>query len=486
MKHPKSYSVLEVLNYANVGLIFEFYCTKESEFIVSDLTKYTSKNIILTNEYKYEPSYSNAILLKEYEAKKSRYQFKIAPQSYHSILPIVDSVSKWIAESAQTTYDTNLKISLSFNHRHLETLESISEMNPTRLVLKFDENFVYSRFPEQKYSPYALSIKTLAPTGTYVNEMEISKNIDYILTLPAACYYGIDFSNYTQGILECNYIGGKDYPKKSAEIKEILEYFIIKTYQSLNEDYEFYSAFEMQEMKRITEGFTKIQMAYYDPEIFLKEFANLKVYVDLKTSLQTLKTFWTILRKPLFEMILNGHLREGQFNYDTEIAKFQLRKANIGGTLLKNLDFVKCEITGVLENCTFMNCNVVNSRVYNSKFIDGNNLINSYAEAVSINRHNEVKNSYIINTDEVINCPIIESVIKFATPGKSMTLDENSTMIIKQEPLPQKSEAIQVEEIRDYKFLKDLRNDDYKDKGFQNAYDRNKYIKHGDEKYKKL
>ena len=473
MRKPKSFSILEVLNYADVGLTFQFFSTKESNFIVSDLSKCTSKNIVLTNETKYVPTYSDALLLKEYEAKRARYQFSLAPQNYHSVLPLIDSVSGWLSESAETSHDTLLKISLSFNHRHLDTLSSISGMNPSKLVLKFDENFVYERFPEQKHSPYALSIKTLAPVSTYIDEKEIAKNIDNILTMPCAGYYGLDFSNYTRGILECNYIGGKDYPKKIKESKEILEYFILKSYQSLNE--EFYTVFEVDEMKRLTEDFGKIQMSYYDPEFFLKEFQDLKVYVDLKTSNQILKTYWNTIRKPLFEMILNGGLRKGQFNYDTDTSRFQLRKAGIGGTLLKDLDLIKCEITAVLENCSFTDCNVVNSRVYDSKFVQGNKVINSYLERASINKQNEVIKSYVVNNEEVVNCDIKESVIKFATPGKNMTIDENSTLVVKREPLPQKTQAVDVEEIRDYSWIKSLNKSE--DKGFQNAYNRDKYLK---------
>lgn len=474
MRHPKSYSVQEVLNFSNIGFIFEFYSTKESNFIISDLSNRTSKNIMLTNEIRYQPTYTNAILLKEYEAKRSRYQFLIAPQNYHSVLPIIDSVTEWLSESAETSHDTKLKVSLSFNHKHLETLSTISGMNPTRLVLKFDENFIYSRFPEQKHSPYALSIKTLAPITTYLNEKEIGMNIDTILALPASGYYGIDFTNYTRGILECNYIGGKDYPKKSKEIKEILEYLIIKSYQSLNE--ENYSLFEIDEMKRITEDFGRIQMSYIDPEIFLREFSNdIRVFIDLKTSHQLIKSYWTVIRKPLFEMILNGNLRKGDFNYDTEVGRFQLKRGGIGGTLLKNLDFVKCEITGVMENCTFQDCNVVNSRAYNSKFIEGNKIINSYLEGASINKRNEVIKSYIVNNEEVVNCDVKGSVIKFATPGKNLTLDESSTLVVKGERLPRLTDAIQIEEIRDYAFIKSMRKTE--DKGFGNLYDRNKYLK---------
>jgi hypothetical protein len=474
MRQPKSYSVQEVLNFSDVGLTFEFYSTKESNFIVSDLMHHTAKNIVLTNEKRYVPTYSQAILIKEYEATRARYQLLLAQQNYHSILPLIDSITGWLSESAETTHDTKLKMSISFNHRHLDTLSTISIMNPTRLVLKFDENYVYSRFPEQKHSPYALSIKSLTPVATYINEKEIAKNIDNLLTLPAAGYYGIDFSDYTRGILECNYVGGKNYPKKTKEIKEILEYFIIKAYQSLNED--FYDSFEINEMKRITEDFGKIQMSYINPEIFVKEFTEIQAFVDLKTSQQILKTYWNIIRKPLFEMILNGKLRKGNFNFDTQLGRFQLKKGYIGGTLLKNIDFAKCEITAVMENCMFKDCNVVNSRAYNSKFVQGNKIINSYIERATINKNNEVINSYIVNNEEVINCPVIKSVIKFATPGKDITLDEGSTLIVDKQPLPQKTDAIQVEEIRDYSFIKKM-NKKSDDVGFGNLYDRNKYLK---------
>jgi hypothetical protein len=474
MKKAKSYSILEVCNWADIGIIWEFYSTKESAFIVSDLSKCTSKNIILTNETIYHPSYSNAILIREYEATKSRYQFHIAPQNYHSILPLIDSVTTWIAESAETSHDTQLKISLSFNHRHLDTLSSISNMNPSRLILKFDENFVYSRFPEQQKSPYALSIKKLAtPVSNYINETEIEKNINYILTTPQSEYYGINFSNYTRGILECNYIGGRDYASKAKEIKEILEYFIIKSYQSLNE--EDHDEFEKYEIKKMGARFSKIQMAYYDPEIFINEYKDLKIYVDLKTSDQIIKTFWNTLRKPLFEMILNGNLQKGIINYDADLGIFQLKKTKIQGTYLKNVDFVNCEVSGIFESCTFISTEITNSRIYNSKFIKGNKIINSYLEGASVNKENEITKCYVINEEEIINCPIKESVIKFATPGKNITLDEHSTIVVTQMPLSKKTDAIQVEELRDYAWIKEMNKSE--DKGYQNAYDRNKYLK---------
>ena len=474
MLKPKSYSILEVLNFSQIGLVFEFYSTKETNFMVEELGSLIGKNIVITNDESFNPSYTNAILLKEYDAKRSRYQLSIAQQNYHSVIPIIDAVSGWISEHCETTFDTQLKVSLSFDHRHLQTLSSVSQMNPTKLILKFDENEVYKRFPEQKGSPYALSIKNLAPISNYINESEIENNIKYILTTPYAEYYGINFKEYTRGILQCNYIGGKDYSLKSKEIKDVLEYFIIKTYQSINEEDEF-NDFEKFEIKRLTENFEKLQMAYYDPEVFLKEFSNIKVYVDLKTSVQTLKTYWNNLRKPIFEMIMSGGLREGQINYDAQLGRFQLRKGKLNGITLKDMDLVSCELSGVMEGSSFITCDIKKSRIYNSKFISHNKINESYLNSASVNKGNEINNCYILNKEEIINCKVKESLVKFATPGKNIEVDESSTIIVKQLPLPEKTNAVKIEGIRDYSWIKGLNKTE--DKGFQNKYNRNTYLK---------
>jgi hypothetical protein len=40
----KSYSILEVYNFTDVGLLFEFYSTKETKFIVEELSRLIGKN----------------------------------------------------------------------------------------------------------------------------------------------------------------------------------------------------------------------------------------------------------------------------------------------------------------------------------------------------------------------------------------------------------------------------------------------------------
>jgi hypothetical protein len=174
-------------------------------------------------------------------------------------------------------------------------------------------------------------------------------------------------------------------------------------------------------------------------------------------------------------MIVNGNLRQGQFNYDTDNARFQLRNGILSGNIIRNMDFVSCKLSGVFENCNFIGSTIERSRIDRANFIRGNVLKESYASRISVNQENEIDRCYIVNSEEMINCNVKESVIKFATPGKRMKADDRSTIVIKQMPLPVKSDAVHVEEIRDYSWIKKMRKSE--DKGFQNEYSKNKYMK---------
>jgi hypothetical protein len=131
-------------------------------------------------------------------------------------------------------------------------------------------------------------------------------------------------------------------------------------------------------------------------------------------------------------MIINGGLREGQFNYDTQIGRFQLRKSKLTNSLnsIKDMDLVHCDLSGIMENCSFVSCNIGKARIYNSKFISNNNVQDSYMEGVSVNKSNEIARCYVVNNEEIINCPVKESVIKFASPGKAMEADDKTTVLM--------------------------------------------------------
>jgi len=474
MNHPKKYNLPEVFNNVSLGFTFEFYSSKATDFIVENLGDLTTKNIILTNGNSYEPTFGNAVLIKEYEGQKPRYSFRLAQQRYDSIIPLMREVLGWISETSQCTHDTVMRVNMSFDHRHLQTLNTLSKMNPQKLILKMDEEFIYERFPEQEFSPYSMSIKQLLPISEAVYVPDLIKNVNYVIGIPKTSYYGINFEDYTKGILEFNYIGGDDYASKVKEILEVVQYFVIKTYQSLNEN--DYTKEEVRELKKLTEEFYKIQEAYYEPEKFNELFKDIKVAVDLRRDSQLIKAYWHKIRNTLFETVINNKMRTGQFNFDTQYGVYQLRKAEITCTNIDGFDLVLCEASGVMKNCNFISCEVNNARIYNSKVVKGTTINDSYLQKVTVDKENILEHCFVENNHEMLNCNIKDSVIKFAGIGKSAKLDEGTVIIDREDKIRPEAIGVEVEEIRDYKWFKDLLGKKPEDHTFGNEYIKKRYI----------
>jgi hypothetical protein len=473
MNQSKSYTLPEVFNNTRMGFILEFYSSKSSDFIVKELSELTIKNITLTNEFYREPSHSNAILIKEYEGKKPRYSLHLAQQEFNSILPIIKNALKWISETSETTNDTVMKVNMSFDHSHLRTPYSISDMVPQKLIVKFNEDYIYNRFPQQKNSPYAVSIKQLIPLNESLYTNDLVKNINYTIGIPTKNYFGINFNEQTQGVIQFNYIGGANYAYKEKEIVELLEYYTIKTFQSLNE--RDYSDNELKDLRKLTDKFYKIQEAYYDPAIFTDQYPDIKIAVNLRRDTQLLKSFWPKMRNFIFEMVINNQMLKGEINYDTDFGRYQVRSADLNCSRLHDVDVVKCNIKGIVENCSLWSCDVKSSRISKSVLIKGNEIKESYLNAVSAERPNVIEKCFVENNNEFIDCTIKESVIKFAGIGKSATLDE-STVIIGRETRQPVAKGVEVEEIRDYKWLQKLSGKQPNSSKFGNEYVKKPFI----------
>jgi hypothetical protein len=279
-------------------------------------------------------------------------------------------------------------------------------------------------------------------------------------------YNGINFKDHHLGMLEFNYIGGLDYAEKQTEIIECLEYYVLKTYQSINE--EHYTREEYNELMRITRELIESQESFMDPQKFIEMYPNVKITANLDSRIQTLRTFWHEMKKTLFEMVINNSVARGEFNYDSDAVKCQLRNATVSGQTISNMDLVMCKVTGVVENCVMHECEVNNSRIYRSKIAANNTIKQTYMRNTTVDHNNLMEYCFVENANETINCVVRGSVIKFAGVGSLARLDE-STVIIENRPFaPKYDSGVHVEEYRDYRWIADMnksRNDD-----FQNVY----------------
>lgn len=470
---PKDYSIAELFEATQLGLTFEFYSSKKDKFIVEDLSVPLGKKVVITGNDKAMPTWSSPVLLKEYNGRKPRYQLKIAPQDYLSIGSGLHGVLEWIKNNASLDYSTKLSVDLSFRHRNLQTLSTISNMDVGKMILKMDETLLYSKFPQMKESPFALSIKRIIPYEGFLNVSNSINNLNTSFQLPIAEYYAIDFTDQTMGNLRFNYIGGSNYAEKPNDINEAIKYYIISTYQVLNT--QGYTADMQYELKKLTEEYSKMRRAYYEPEYFLKEYKDIKISVDLNRAEQITKSYWNNIRKPLLKLVLESDLREGDFNVDTQEGRLELRDAELNGVRIDGFHLIRCQVKGLIENCKVWQSKIVNSRISKSILVAGNDVDTSLIETTRADRTNVIDKSYIINQGEIINCEVNESIIKNAGIGQNAHLDENCTLIEDRNPIsPPPSEGIQIEELRDYRWI--LKMKETPDLGFQNQYINKTYI----------
>jgi len=465
---PKEYSVQEVYNNSIVGLKFEFYSSKKSNFIAEDLGKAVGKGVVLTENENIPPTWSTPILLKEYNGKKPRYQLKIAMQDYISLNPAIGGVLKWINENAALDYSTLLNVSLGFKNRQLQTLSTINNMDIGKMILKIDENFIYNKFPLMEYSPFSLSVKRIVPFEGFINASNPMGSLKNFFNLPVSPNYGIDFTEQPMGIIKFNYIGGPKYASKPHEVNETLKYYIISTYQVLNTS--GFTVDMKHEQDKLTEKYSKIRRAYYEPDYFMDAYPSIKVLVDLKENDQTIRTYWDKIRNPLLRLVLESGFNKGIFNWDSDIGRFEVKDAKLNGVKVSGMNLLNCEIRGLVENCHLWRSKAQHSKISNSILVSGNEIETSLIEGCRADRSNSIERSYIINKGEIINCKVSESVIKNAGIGQNAKLDEECTIIQDREPkTPAPQQGIKVEEVRDYRWIKSMRKGE--DQGFANEFE---------------
>jgi hypothetical protein len=457
--NPKNYSVNEVLNATYVGLTFEFFSTKDSQFIIEDLQNISGKQVILTDE-NYEPTWSTAILLKEYSGPRSLYKFSIGLQNYQTIGTILNDTLKWINSSAYVNESTGLKIKLNFDNKQLQTINTISNMNLGKLILKLDETYIHQRFPEASKSPYALTMKKLVPLNNFALSEPMIHHINEDFEIPKESYYGIDLTEQRYGNLIFNYSIGAKYPEKIKEINELLFCYILTAFNSINE--KEYTEAENKEFEKLTEDYRKLRRCYYDPKYFLNEYKDIKISVDLISNQQTIISFWDKIRDNLLKLMVESNFRKGYINLDTEDERYQLKNADLYGVKIKNVDIARSDLNGcVFENAYLYHAKVTGSQLFGGIIVNSCEISESKLSNVRIDRANKIHKCYILNMGEVVNCNITESIVRNATMGKETKLDEHSIVIERKNITnPAPVMGIDVKEVRDYRWIKQLSNPD--------------------------
>jgi len=432
----------EILSSSKVGIEFEFFTELKIKSLSRDLSRTLGKKVIVPVEVKgfdevekgsyhsdLEPTNTLFKLERDFSGGRDMYEMITGPLPYEEARIIIIKMLQWIKIKGWTNDKCAIHLNISFNEFKVKLREPLINLNVLKFILGFDENFVYSRFPNRKDSVYAKSINNFYPISRFIffdSPENIDKN-DYIL--PHEKYYGVNFTKLPKNYLEFRYLGGENYESKTFKILECLDYFVTQLYSTLQQG-NTYTPAEKDKLYKTLKAQKKAVQTFSDPELFLVTYPDLRVTVDMRGEIEILKAFWTTLRDKLFSLVVDSGLKKGHFNLDNDMSVPQLRdgvmkKANH----IQGMELFDCEISGTISDSDIYRCKIDSSRLSKCKILESSDIEGSKLENTSIMPGSTLTNCYVSNPSEIIDAKMIGGVIRKGIIGKNAEISKTTLII---------------------------------------------------------
>lgn len=417
---------IDILKNAVAGFEFEFY-TKKSYYKFLELMnremdpikfwgfrKYHSKFKPDENNFKLEPDLSGGYDMVE---------IVTGPMPYVNARIVLLKILKLLQIHAETDDKCSIHINLSFDK---DCEKSLDDLNILRLVLDVDEDFVYKFFPDRENNYYAKSVKRIIPFKGYHYAHNAAHLLVNNLELPDTKYFGINTNNIRAGRIEYRYVGGKDYQFKTAEILQLMDYFILLTWNNLD------AKMDDDDMDKLREYLSEniaVFKNFEKYEDFIGEFPSIGLKVDKKADYAIVNTYYGEFKDKLFDLIMNTYnLHNCIINYDTETQLLEVVEANVKAIFdVKGIEFIDCNVEGGnFDDCRFISCNVKNVFASASKIMS-TEVFKSKLTGTYIDQFSTIDECYFYNG--VMNGQMRGGVFRRGRVGEYGTLDDRVRII---------------------------------------------------------
>ena len=438
-----NYKKEDILTNSKIGLEFEFFSKLSDKEILKSLSKLLNKRVVMPLAISAlgqdsEPLYHSPVevssdifkLEPDFSGGPSMYELVTGPLKYSEAINIIKSVFDWIDRYGYTTDRASIHANISFDYEHLNPTSKITELNVSKFILGFNEDFVYDRFPSRKNSVYARSIKSIIPNSFfYYKSLPDDGDFSNSVNLPNEKYFGVNFTKKEQDYLEFRYMGGSGYQNNIDKTIETINYFITHLFNSINNpELDKKETGKMNNIFQKHSELVKCFSRYYN---FKSKYSDIIVSIDNNKSDQVVETYWNKIKDKLFSIMINGDFSKGRYNYDSDFGAHQLAEANLKECRLSGIDIVKCEIDGFIENCSIYYSTINNSIAVDCELIRENTCNDSKIENTILNNGNTLNNCYIVNPDKVINCEVNGGIIRKGEIGAHSTLDDKVIIVEK-------------------------------------------------------
>ena len=390
-KFSDRFSVAKETAGAIVGMEFEFYSNhsyyKTLELLnvrlrpvnVHGVGQYHSDLNVDADNFKIEPDMSGG---------PDMVELITGPMEYHEAKNMLVKCLRFIRENGYTDDRCSVHINISFRDKKM------SSLNKLKLLLDFNENYVYEKFPDRIGNVYARSVKNIIPFKFWNSDVTSASLLLSSIELPEDTkYYGINISDTTRGWIEFRYVGGEKYETKQEDIMDLMDYFIIQTYNSISVPMD-------QSHDIILNSYLSKNMADYTKFKSYEDFVSLHddviFTVDKDDDINLCRAFYDKCSDTVFDLYKNAVTGSVTINYDSDTNAIEVVGADIKGTEdIKGVMLIDCSTAG----CTIMGC-----RVYNC----------------------DVKTSHVVSCD-IRGCTVTESKLTNCTVSGSEIVDSFMT-----------------------------------------------------------
>lgn len=438
------YNATDILNASRIGFEFEFLSKEDPIQIARSLTstlgtkvivpmnvddikgaklKYHTPVKVTANLFKLEADFSGGIHMKE---------LVTGPLNFKDAKIILLKTLKWIDDNAWTTERAACQLNVSFDKWKMPIPIDIEHMNTLQFCLRFNEEYVWKRFPNRKDSVYGKSIKHIIPNNIF--DVKVAGGKTQFTVAPNK-YYSVNLTKVPDGYVEFRFIGGADYQKKRKQIVEIMEHSILSLWKSL-QDTEL-SGNDIYKLDKIMRENKRYLEAYKNPELFKRNFPHINLTINLLNDIETFKTMWDHIKDKLFKFMLSAGTDKMVINYDSDAGVLQVKDADLKFCEVENIEFINCNGFGIFKNCKFYKCMLEKSHVYNSDFVQECTARDCKIEDSNLYKSNTVIDSFIVNKpDKVINCIIEGGVVRSGTKGPHCQVSDSTSIIELDDPKP--------------------------------------------------
>lgn len=425
----------EIFSKTNIGLEVEFFSRHEREDVADMLSELLGKEILIADKhhddevkiddktYKIEPDYSGG---------KSMIELITWKEPYSSFRETLSKILGWIQSHGSTDHTSSIHLNISFDELDIPSKKKLENLDTLKFILKFDEERIYTYFPNRRKSVYSRSIKYLRPVTKFNHSDKIINTIDrHSYIVPSEKYYGVNFSKLLKGYLEFRYIGGKDYEYKEEEIVELLDYFILHTYSIAYAGVD-YTDDDIEAINQIVAEHNRISMILSTYESF-KKFAGKKIEltVNLLDNPQMMKIYFGKIREKLYDILVFTDFISGKINYDSDIEKFQIKDASLSNAFfLTDCHIINSRVSGNIDRCEFWNSTVTGSIIKDGILHGGNIIEKSKIVNTPVGRGVICRKCYIDAKKFYVNGNIVNSIIRSGKITKGVTVVDSQTDIV--------------------------------------------------------